>query len=152
MNLHKEMLADECLFIQPYHRYLVAIAAHVDDLSIIAPDEGAITDMKQHLANTCELNEQGRKEFSYLGLSQPDHQSTRAHCLESLFSSKDFNKCTVTKSKPFVRVQLQWILVLIDGDKTKHLSDIMEIMYLAWFTRPEILFAKIRTKKIIASS
>jgi hypothetical protein len=142
----QQSLSDSCLYYMECDEYLLIVAIHVDDLLILARTITAINLFIEYIKRIWDVNLQTNDEFSYLGLS--------------IIRYRDKHITTVSQYKYFLDILDKWanigqsirtnpmnINYITSAqasdlcNKHDYLSLVMSLMYLARFTRPDILFS-----------
>eukprot|EP01033_Poteriospumella_lacustris_P017558 gene17558-12566_t len=136
---------DPCLYTKISSKGVHAISVHVDDVLSSAPD----TEHKQHIEHILgkhfDITKQEGSRLSYLGMnieSVEDHITVdQLGYLESILG-----KWMPAGARPASTPSVNGIMEvrkedqLSQTDASRYLSLIMSLMYLARFTRPDILF------------
>jgi hypothetical protein len=144
----QQSAADECLYTKPASGYLVIVAIHVDDLIVMAPSAADVAAFQTQIGRYFEVNIQQGQQLSYLGLSII-RGSQRT---QTVVSQEGYLKELIEKhGKPVFRKRTTPVDMDIASkrpetepppcDRKLFLSIVMALMYLARFTRADILFA-----------
>jgi hypothetical protein len=142
----KPTISDECVYTKTIDNYLLIIAIHVDDLLVLSPTSEGISTFKSFLRSHFDISVQQGNELSYLGLSIIRNRSERTttvsqhaylQTLLTKFHTSNMRQRTTPMDLNYpTKAQNQNNLY----NKSDYLSLIMSLMYLARFTRPDILF------------
>eukprot|EP01039_Chlorochromonas_danica_P011367 gene11368-12697_t len=141
--------ADQCVYTKKTTIGPIMITAHVDDMLVLTPNTRIRDSIYRRLSRHFDLVAQtDQGHLSYLGLNITYDQGTRQIKLTQTGFIKDLLKkynAEGTARPPRVPATQQ---ILMDckedsetADRKQYLSMIMTMMYLARFTRPDILFA-----------
>jgi hypothetical protein len=141
----RQSKADPCLYCykHPKHGLLIA-ATHVDDILLLAPSAQAQLWFTTCMSKYFELVSQ-YKDISYLGMSITHDKKQNTVSVNQEGFIKDILKkfhCDNIKTYPKTPATDSLCVRNADSepfDTTKYLSLTMSLMYLARFTRPDIL-------------
>jgi hypothetical protein len=142
---YKQSIADECLFYKTTKDGFTMLTTHVDDILQISNNEYFIHELKQKLTEVYSSIVFHPKATSYLGMTiarSPDlseiwlsQKGLTKQVLEHLHDNK------ISKSPAANHLFETNNQKETSVDRTKYLSLLMSIMYLARLTRPDILLA-----------
>lgn len=141
--------ADQCVYTKMTTIGPIMITAHVDDMLVVTPNTRIRDSIYRRLSKHFDLVSQTDQEhLSYLGLNITYNQGTRQIKLTQTGFIKDLLKkynAEGISRPPRVPATQQILMDCKEGseiaDRKQYLSMIMTMMYLARFTRPDILFA-----------
>jgi hypothetical protein len=152
MNGYKQLISDECVFTKGDDTYKIIIGSHVDDLIVTTP-QGVLQPMIEFenlLLSKWEINKQEGDVIHYIGLTIT---RDRINMTTSVSQQKLLNELITKYHLPKMHsrstpMNLNYPNTIRDITVTnsifnrhEFLSLIMTLMYLARFTRPDILFA-----------
>ena len=141
----KQSVSDDCLYTRLTGSYLTIVAVHVDDLLVAAPLDSDLQQFKKELSERFEVSTQEGNNFSYLGLSiERDRRRRLLRVNQRGFLQDILSKYQQVKMRASAvpaADDLTSIHTSDRADKHEYLSVLMSLMYLARFTRPDILFA-----------
>lgn len=145
----QQSIADECMFTKHVDSYLLVVGVHVDDLLVISHSKSALQNFEQFLKTNWDLNKQDENQFAYVGLSVKRDRINK----ETLVSQEKFLNDIVNKYRhqlPHSRstpMDISYPTMDISHDekcgKHEFLSLLMSLMYLARYTRTDILFSTV---------
>jgi hypothetical protein len=146
-NDFTKSISDECVYLKKCEKYMLIIGAHVDDLIILAAMTSYIDEFQALLTTQFDINSQESDTFSYLGLSIIRDRNrlittvSQQYYLQAIIA-RYLPRDTRQRSSP---MDISYPNTKNDNeqkcDKKEYLSLIMSLMYLARFTRPDILFS-----------
>jgi hypothetical protein len=144
-----QSISDQCLYYKESDEYLLIVAIHVDDLLILARRlKPSIEDFINYLEQEWDLNTQYNNEFSYLGLSIiRDRVNNTTTISQYKYLQDILNKWSNYNhnTQRYIPMDISYTTRINDTDtqcdKHNFLSIVMSLMYLARYTRPDILFA-----------
>jgi hypothetical protein len=133
--------ADPCAYVKRHKEGDAYLTVHVDDMLLICPSESLRASFESKLEERFEITKQVN-DLSYLGMTiKKTSEGIKVHqCgyIDSLAAKFGANPSTVVTSptgSEFLDVDVEDAEV----NKTKYLSLIMSLMFLARFTRADIL-------------
>jgi hypothetical protein len=150
-NGFTQSTADECMYTKQAGSYLIIVSTHVDDLFILAPTKRDLLAFRKLLQSKWDINIQEGNDLSYIGVTirrDRVHRSTaisQQKYLEDIvekYASRLGRDRTTPMDISFPTQQQS------DANSEKcnvheYLSLVMSLMYLARYTRPDILFATV---------
>jgi hypothetical protein len=136
--------ADKCLYMKDTEDGLITLSIHVDDMLVVAPNKSQLTKFENEISKHVELVCQYHN-VSYLGMLINRQQNGDIKVTQQGFIKDILKKCNYEHlSKPPSTPASSTLTDIDDSspklkDKSKFQSLIMSLMYLARFTRPDIL-------------
>ena len=141
---------DKCLFIRGDGNSFVMACAHVDDLLIIGT-ACELNIFKDEIQNAYDINIQVGEKHSYLGLEIEKHTNGTI-----AVSQSGYRRCILLKYKDDIESEVNRCRTPCNDeilnespdntpkvDKNKYTGMVMSLMYLARYTRPDLLFATV---------
>lgn len=138
---------DEGLYLKTIsgHRQVHTVCVHVDDMLSMAPDENTKRLLEEGLSKHFEIKDQQGNEISYLGMlikRYEDGSISVSQCgyikdLLKKFAEDIKGKSSKTPANAELLAHEENPITY--NDKSKYLSAVMSLMYLARLTRPDIL-------------
>ena len=144
MGLHPTK-ADACVYTKRWKQGTVIVSVHVDDMLVTTPEPEARRWFEEEIGRKFEIVTQ-RDEVSYLGMSikrEADGSVTvnQRGFLDTILKRTNCENLAKTPNTPAGSELLHCNQGAPAVDKKEYLSLIMSLMYLARFTRPDILFS-----------
>lgn len=147
--------ADPCLYVRETDDGLHFVAVHVDDILSCAPSLRVQQEFERALKGHFDITTQTGESLSYLGMNISVDKMSRTLRLDqigflrSILDKFNCNGDTMSKFPPtpstadiLLPIEDQRDLTLLTPPEIKKfLSIVMSLMYLARFTRPDILFS-----------
>jgi hypothetical protein len=145
---YKQAISDECLFYKANEKGFSLITTHVDDLLQVATNDCFVNELNKRLTEVYTSIVHNPETKSYLGMSitRPDDKA------QLWVSQQGLTKQIIDKylgegntrayrSPASSKLMDKEVKQDVPCDKTKYLSALMSLMYLARLTRPDILLA-----------
>ena len=144
MGLHPTK-ADTCVYTKKWKKGKVIVSVHVDDMLVTTPEVEARNWFEREVRKKFEIVTQ-HDEVSYLGMSikrETDGSVTidQSGYLDVILKRTKCESLIKAPSTPAGPELLQTKSGAESADKKAYLSLIMSLMYLARYTRPDVLFS-----------
>jgi hypothetical protein len=140
----KPTKADKCMYTKRNGADISIICVHVDDLLVLSPNESSRDDLVTSLEKTFTLVSQ-HDDVSYLGMTIKRDSTTgkirvtQEGFITDLLKENEINNVAKPPPTPATASLLEVKEDSPPCDPRKYKSIIMSLMYLARFTRPDIL-------------
>jgi hypothetical protein len=145
-NGFTQSIADECMYTMPTGNYLTVVTTHVDDLLVIAPSKADLQRFHLLLEAKWDISVQSGDELSYIGITiRRDRNNKRTAVSQQKYLedivAKYADLLGRDRSTPMELAFPNHQEVSEKCNVHDYLSIVMTLMYLARYTRPDILFA-----------